>query len=374
MHLILFFTYDISLQTWKDTGLLQREIQLYKKLTEKGIKVSFITYGDRGDYQYEAELKEIEIVPFYSFVRRPKSRFFRLIQSVRLPWVLGDVLKQANIYKTNQIWGGWNAVIAKWLFRRPLIARCGYEHYSFSIRQKQPWYRRLLVYFVSSLVYKQADVICVSSEEDRSFIHDNFKINTDRIRLQKNWIDIESFKPLNLIEYPDRLLFVGRFNQQKNLLNLFKAFKGLPYFLDLVGDGEDMLKMKEYSRKNGVETRFLGNLPNDELPRIINKYPVFVLPSFFEGTPKVLLEAMACARAVIGTEVAGIRNIITHEENGYLCKTDSESIRSAIIHLMKDPEKRQKLGQSARKLIKDNFTLQRNQENEIVIYHEILNN
>lgn len=51
-----------------ETGLIDREIIIYKKLIENGFKVSFITYGDESDYQYQAKLMDIEIIPFYANV------------------------------------------------------------------------------------------------------------------------------------------------------------------------------------------------------------------------------------------------------------------------------------------------------------------
>ena len=67
MHTItLFFTYGVSLKTWAESGLLQREIRLYQELILRyGIHVQFITYGDSRDHQWESDLQGIQLLPIY---------------------------------------------------------------------------------------------------------------------------------------------------------------------------------------------------------------------------------------------------------------------------------------------------------------------
>ena len=60
---------------------------------------------------------------------------------------------------------------------------------------------------------------------------------------------------------------------------------------------------------------FKGVLNNDELAYTYNKYKVFVLLSTHEGNPKTLMEAMACGMSVIGTNVIGIKQLISHNKN-----------------------------------------------------------
>ena len=117
--------------------------------------------------------------------------------------------------------------------------------------------------------------------------------------------------------------------------------------------------------------KLLRILPNDQIPVELNKSQIFIIPSIFEGNPKVLLEAMACGLAIIGTEVMGIKEIINHEENGYLCKTNSGSIRKAIIELIKNPKLVKKTGENARKYILKNCSLEKIIRKEIRIYKSL---
>ena len=60
---------------------------------------------------------------------------------------------------------------------------------------------------------------------------------------------------------------------------------------------------------------------------------VFILPSYYEGHPKVLLEAMSCGLPCIGTNVRGIREDVEHMKTGYLCETDHNSIADGLFEL-----------------------------------------
>ncbi len=372
--LVLFFTYGISLKIWHETGLLDREIILYKKLMEKGIKVSFITYGDASDYQYKDKLGEIKIIPFYAFVKKPSSKIIRFIQSFFLPFILKDQLKKADILKTNQMSMTWAPLIAKLLFKKNLVVRCGFEWYRFLLKSNPSFLLKNYVYLTEWLSYNIADRIILTSEDDKKYIIKKFLIkNKDKIKIIPNFVDTEIFKPLVSIQKKtDHLIFIGRLTKQKNLINLIKALKDSKYSIDIIGDGEIKEELEDYSLKNQIKINFLGRIPNNKIPEILNQYEVFILPSLYEGNPKALLEAMSCGLAVIGTEVDGIRNIIKHKENGYLCKTDSRSIRNAIDNVMSDETLRKKMGMKARKFIIENCSVEEIVKKELTLYNDIL--
>ena len=95
-------------------------------------------------------------------------------------------------------------------------------------------------------------------------------------------------------------------------------------------------------------------------------------PSFYEGHPKTILEALASGLPVLGTKVSGIREIIQHGENGWLCETSVESIRNAIIRLMGDEELRRRLGLHGRECVLEKFSLDQAVESERKLYKEVI--
>ena len=146
----------------------------------------------------------------------------------------------------------------------------------------------------------------------------------------------------------------------------------MPYCLDFIGSGPQLSQLQEIARSNGIKANFLGNIPNHELPKILNQHELFVLPSLWEGMPKTLLEAMACGLPVIGTNVSGTKEVIKDGENGILCDTDANSIRQAIVRLMDDEDLKKKLGKNARKTIEERFSLKKLVDQELNLYSQLL--
>lgn len=383
MNVLLLFSYGISLKDWHNLGVLSREIVLYKRLSRKRIHFSFLTYGTKEDFKHKHLLENIDIYPIENLV---KSKFFllRFLKSVFLPFKLKNIFKNVDIIKTNQIKGAWVGFLAKIFYRKILIIRGGYEwfrNYREAIQRKGliNYFKFLFYYFfifiTELLAYRLANVIILTSQSNIDFIVKTFKLKgkKNKILLFPNFVDIHLFRPENLQKKDKTILYTGRLVREKNLINLLKALKDLSDFtLDVIGKGPQ----EEYLRKNadllGVNLKFLGVFPNDKLPYIYNQYEIFILPSHFEGNPKVLLEAMSCGVACIGTNVRGIREIIKHKENGYICNPTSDSIKNAIIELYNNKNLRITLGNNARNYVEKNFSLDNCVKNEYLIYKKVL--
>ena len=373
MHLILFFTYGVSLKTWAKTGLLEREVVLYKKLLENNVRVTFMTYGDSEDHKWSKDLNGIKLIPIYERINRPKNKLLCFLQSFFLPLKFRDILSNADLFKTNQIKGGWTAVVAKWLYGKPLLARCGHDYYWFARKDNEHKLKLLVIRLLSLFTYKYSDQIHVATVEDSTFIQKEFRIPKNKIHIQSNWIDTEDlYVNNNAVRINNSIIYVGRLTAQKNIPLLFRALKNTPYKLDIIGTGDEENTLKKEAIKFSENIRFLGRVPNAQLRTYYCNYPVYVLCSHFEGNPKTLLEAMACGCAVIGTDVPGIRNIIEHNKNGLLCSNSSESVRDAINLLMKNPKLREKLASQARSDIVQKNSISQFIERELNYYNEII--
>ncbi|MFB6226499.1 MAG: glycosyltransferase family 4 protein [Candidatus Paceibacteria bacterium] len=368
--LALFFTSGVSLARWDRVGNLDREIKPYRKLIEEGHfdEVYFFTYGQNDKEEYEGDLPDgIKVFP-------NKYNLSNRVYTLLMPILYWRKFLGVNILKTNQMRGGWAAVIAKWLYWKPLVVRCGYEWYLFSQKREVSKLRLFLVKWLEWFVYKNADRIMISSHQAKDFIIDQFSLDGDIIQVLPNYIDTNLFTDEVGPEDPDKnkLCFVGKFKEQKNLLSLLDAIDGLDVKLDILGSGplESKLK-KKASNLDQATVEFKDNIPNDEVPKFLNNHSIFILPSHYEGNPKVILEAMSCGLACIGTDVDGTKEIVHHEENGLLCETDSESIRGAIERLLNNDDLRNRLGKNAREFIIDNFSLDRIVEIETEIYNQL---
>lgn len=352
----VLFTWDVSLQIWKEKGLLQRETLYYNRLAEKGVTVHFLTWGNAQDTEIGKSLHpNIKVFPIYSHIPCPKNKALRALLSPLAVWAARKILKQTNLIKTNQMWGSWVAVLAKLFFMKPLLVRTGFELYRFTCLQNKPSLQRVFIKVISSLAYRAADLIYLATEEDKNFVVKEFSVSETKINIRPNWIDTDIFSPAPMessaTEQVSRILFVGRLNEQKNLPFLIDTIAGTKWGLDIVGQGELSQSLKDYAATKNADVRFIGSVANDALPSIYRQYPVFALLSHYEGNPKSLLEAMACGVSALGTNVEGINSLILSGKNGLLCEKNIDSARDCLDKLMSCPELRKSLGREARNTI-----------------------
>ncbi len=358
-RILVIFTFDISLKAWHDAGLLERELLLYKRLAKEGCKIGFLTYGDKEDLKFKKELGDIDIFPVYSYMKRPGNRTQRALLSLLIPFKLGAVFKDYDIYKMNQMLGAWVGIIAKLLYRKTLIIRCGYEWWKNSLREPKSPMKKFFIlvfgYIFELAAYTLCDKIVVSARPNINFLRRVFFQPARKIVYIPNFIDTACFRRLEVDRvYKDRALYVGRLEKGKNLITLFEAVKASSrkIGLDVIGDGDFLATLKLLAYNNGMNIQFLGIVPNNRLPTEINKYPVFIISSYFENNPKALLEAMACERTVIGTDVEGINDLVEDDLSGILVSTDRDGIRRGLEKAFgMQVEERKALGRRARDLV-----------------------
>ena len=123
-----------------------------------------------------------------------------------------------------------------------------------------------------------------------------------------------------------RLVCVGRLCEQKGQLLLIEAAKNLnlqdiDFELILAGDGEMRAKIESLIMQYGLQekVKITGWISSAGVRNIILSSQMLVLPSFAEGLPVVIMEAMSLRRPVISTYIAGIPELVIHRENGWLC-------------------------------------------------------
>ena len=178
MKILFTFTYNVSLQLWDQTGIIHRDISLYKELSKKNVDVSFLTYGNHKDYEFSNLLHDIKIFPVSKLI---KSKFplLKHLKSLFLPIKLKNLFRNVDLIKTGQVYGSWVACLAKIIYRKKIIIRSGFEwlRATKNTREKsnvKSYIKYLLRYsfiFLNELIaYKLADGIIVTSEFDIPFI------------------------------------------------------------------------------------------------------------------------------------------------------------------------------------------------------------
>ena len=366
MGVAVFFTRGMSIEEWNKVGLLEREMAFYRRLSKKVGRICFVTYGDSDDSRYCDDLASIEIL----------SNRWSLptnVYSVLAPWLHRSALREMSIFKTNQINGGWCALIARAVFGGKLLVRCGYIWSVFVERLGAGHVRRWLSKRLERIVLKSADAIIVSSQEDAYEIEKRHLLKAESITTIGNYVDIDRFRPSQVVtRQRGRLVFVGRLEEQKNPIALLNALVGLDdIHLTVVGDGALRSLLEDEVHRLTLSVDFLGTVAHERLPDLLVQNEALVMPSLYEGTPKVLLEAMACGVPVIATRSPGITGIVTHNRNGYLCGLSVEEIGGAIQTVLGDSILRERLGQEGVRYIRKHHSLRAAVEQELRIVERL---
>ena len=364
IHVILFFTKGMSLVGWDNVGLLGREVALYFGLIEKGIRVSFITYGNREDLKYSGELPGIKILcNKWGMPAKLYTKYIHIIHRKHL--------KSCNIIKTNQMSGADIALKSAKGFKKPLINRMGYMWSDF-VKQEAGNFNIIEKYEYN--IFLKSDKIVVTTKEMYQNVVRRDKQLKNKISIIPNYVNTDLFEPVVENKKEFDVLFIGRITHQKNVQGLLEALKDLNIKALIIGDGD--LKKGLIEQYGDLDGRVVWQdaIPHNDLPNIMNRCLIYILPSFYEGHPKTLIEAMSAGMTVIGSDSPGIQNIIENGVNGVVCKTDANSIRNTINDLLKNPELCKSLGKYAYKYVLENNSLDKILDLEYQMYSDLYKN
>ncbi len=209
------------------------------------------------------------------------------------------------------------------------------------------------------------------------------------IFLIPNGIDTNLFKPterntalaqaLGISDEPT-IGFVGELRKKKGMTTLLSVYAQTAKIqstrLLLVGDvrtGEDQKIFDEI--KTSIPTSKItvtGYVSNSDLPSYYSLMDVLVHPSLRDGMPNVLLEAMACEKAVIATPVGGALDVIEDHKNGRMVPVnDVQSLTTILQELLSDRSQRDRLGASARQTVQNRFTHRNELDGNLAVYRNL---
>jgi glycosyltransferase involved in cell wall biosynthesis len=208
-------------------------------------------------------------------------------------------------------------------------------------------------------------------------------VGSDSVRLIRgSGVDLTRFSPTPEPDGTPVVLLATRMLREKGVGEFIEASRRLrtrnvqARFV-LVGDVDrenpgslSAGELRAWAAGGNVE--WLGH--TDDMPGALAKSHIVCLPSYYrEGVPKVLLEAAACGRPVIATDMPGCRDIVRHEKTGLLvAPRDPQSLADAIETLLRDRDSRLKYGKAARALVEAEFSIGAVVEQTLALYEELL--
>ncbi len=208
--------------------------------------------------------------------------------------------------------------------------------------------------------------------ELKKFIKKRYFVKNKKIIVIPNSLDVKKFKKFNKRKIENKVINISRLEKQKNLFELLNICKLANLNLDIIGEGSQLNELKRYAHEIKINVRFLGQINNDKLPKILSKYIFYLSASKIEGSPKTIMEAMSVELPIFGLKADGLNSLIRNHKSGYLA-ADSNKLATKIKQLKKNNSILGKMGKNARMYVYKNFSLQKNIISEKKIFKDVLN-
>lgn len=206
-------------------------------------------------------------------------------------------------------------------------------------------------------------MLCLSKQWFKYF---NTTFQPKRLEVLPNFVEPVSPD----IKFPNRhnqklkLLFLGKFDKNKGIYDLIEVIKKMrttrngQFELRIGGNGETEEVKKIIQRNDlGEHIKYLGWISGQEKDNALAETDIFILPSYNEGLPVSILEAMSNAKPVIATNVGGIPEVVEDKKSGYLFEPgDLNGLRESIEKFMDDRSLIETLGEYGREIFENQYT------------------
>jgi glycosyltransferase involved in cell wall biosynthesis len=218
-------------------------------------------------------------------------------------------------------------------------------------------------------------MVCVS--KDSAGLSGDEGVPRRRLRTILNGVDIRRFAYLGPRPGGPAVV-VARLSPEKDVETLLGAaalaVQEQPSFsLEIAGGGPELPRLERLSGQIGLQghVRFLGEVR--DVPSVLARASLFVLPSLTEGISLTLLEAMARGLPVVATRVGGNPEVVVDQETGFLVPTKSpQELAQAMLRLRNDPELARRMGLAGRRRVEQVFDVRRMVADYEKLYLELM--
>ncbi|HUM16459.1 MAG TPA: glycosyltransferase family 4 protein [Candidatus Nitrosotalea sp.] len=300
-------------------------------------------------------------------VLAPTGSTARGRRAVQIPFAHAAEMRRCAALRVFQITGVIPALIARRRFGIPYVTSYGFWYGALS----QPGPKRVLKVFVERLGLRHAAAVIATTPE----LAERASRLARRVELIPNGVDTTLFRPVRPPENkPKRILYVGRLSEEKNLGAIVTAtgYVGDRVMAVMVGSGHLRGPLESQAKELGVVVEFPGVVDQRRLPAVYGSADAFVLASFTEGHPKVLLEAMACGVPCVASDCAGNRSLVTDGRTGLLFDPHQpKQLAACLERLLTEPGLGPRLAETARAEIVARYDLRALVEREVALVRRV---
>jgi len=255
--------------------------------------------------------------------------------------------------------------------------------YIFISKGKIASIRKRLIGLIYAYVFKRKNICVIFQNNDDQNELSKLTGFTEMhsVIIPGSGVDTEKFSMSQLPKSPPVIMMASRLLKDKGVYEYISAAEiishkkqNIKFVLVGAPDPENpssisIEELNEWIDKGYIE--YWGQ--QEDMPSVISKSTIVVLPSYREGLPKVLLEASSCGRPIITTNVPGCRDAIIDMRTGFLVeKCNAQDLADKILTLSGNIDQSIKMGQSGRKLVEEKFSEKLIVSHHMKIYEKLL--
>lgn len=240
---------------------------------------------------------------------------------------------------------------SKYLFGHKVIYHMNGSEFALFYEQSRPIQKRLIRFLTENV-----DVVVCLSQSWADFFQQNFRLK--RLEILHNIVENQAPQQSIRIKKPDdvlKVLFLGAIGPRKGVFDLLDAIRQNRDLVQgrlqmVIGGNGETEQLEQYLKEHRLEdlVSFEGWVVGDHKARLLTDCHLFVLPSYSEGVPIAILEAMSYGLPILSTPVGGTAEVVLEGQNGFLVKPgDKTALFDRLMRFLEDPALLQRMGQES---------------------------
>ncbi|MFW8744910.1 glycosyltransferase family 4 protein [Mesorhizobium japonicum] len=352
----------------EDWYFCSHRLPLAIEAKERGFSVAIATTVS--SHQLEIERHGIQVIPL-KCMRRSSMSIFRELSAIMELILIYRKFRPTLVHHVALKPVIYGSLAARLLGVRARVSALGGLGFIFTSDNFLPLILRPPLMLIFRLIFNdERSILILQNENDLSLISNEARVNKKFLSLIRGaGVDMRKYKAQSIADEIPIVMLASRMLWDKGVGEFVKAAeilrcRGISCRFVLTGkpDPENpnsvpIQQMQAWTESNVIE--WWGY--SEDMPSTLSQASIVCLPSYYgEGIPKVLIEAMACARAIITTNMPGCSELVRSSQNGLLVNPrDPVGLANAILQILSSKSLCQKMGNEGRKIAESDYSLER---------------